>query len=42
MECGKTRDDFFHDIASKNYVNLEEYSAEKLSETTGIGIQSQH
>ena len=41
MECGKTRNDCFHDIVPKK-INLNKLYAEKFSKTTGIEIQSQH
>ena len=42
MECGKTRNDFFHGNASKNSTKLKKNYAEKSSKTIGIEIQGQH
>ena len=42
MECGRTKNDCFHDNASKNNIKLKKYYAEKFIKTTGIEIQSQH
>ena len=42
MECGKTRNDPFHENSWKNHLKLYQQYAEKFSETAGIEIQSQH
>ena len=42
MEFGKTRDDCFHDNASKNNINLKKVYAEKFRDTTVIEIQGQN
>ena len=42
MEYRKTINDCFHDNALKNKIKSKKYYAEKISETTGIEIQSQH
>ena len=38
MVLGKTRNDSFHDNASKINIKLKKYYSEKLNETTGIEI----
>ena len=35
MECGKTRNEYFHESSCKK-INLKKYCAEKFSKTTGI------
>ena len=42
IKSGKTRNDFFHNTASKNNINLKKDYAEKFSKKTGIEIQSQY
>ena len=42
MECGRTKNYCFHENSWKNRLKLNKDYAENFSETTGIGIQSQH
>ena len=41
MECGKTRDYYFHENQLKK-MKSKKYYAQKYSKKTGIEIQSQH
>ena len=41
MECGKTRNDCFYAIASKNNIKFKNIM-QKFSKKNGIEIQSQH
>ena len=42
MECGKTKNIYFHNNLSTDNIQLKKDYAEKFIETTGIEIQSQH
>ena len=42
MECGNTRNGYFHNNALKSNSKLKKYYAEEFIEATGIEIKIQH